>query len=69
METFTTVIVLIFLILGLIVMGIIVIGFFKIMLAILCAPIQPNTNLNNDFDSDEPDGSNYYEVNGQVRLE
>lgn len=50
-------------------MGIIVIGFFKIMLAILCAPIQPNTNLNNDFDSDEPDGSNYYEVNGQVRLE
>lgn len=38
---------------------------FQLLKAIMTA--QPN--MSTGFETDEPDGSNYYEVNGETRLE
>lgn len=67
MEIFTTIVVIIFALAALAFTIFLISVFFSMIFAIMKAPIQ-NTKQDN-FDNDEPDGSNYYEVNGQVRLE
>lgn len=56
--------------------GVLLIVFMLLGLIALLASIgktQPNTNIDYQgvefFDNDEPDGTNYYEVRGQTRLE
>lgn len=48
----------------------IVVFFFALIFQIFKAPINNKEYQGIEvFDNDEPDGSNYYEVKGQVRLE
>lgn len=67
MEIFTVIFLAIFALAALAFVIFLVIFFFSLIAAILKTPAQVTSN--NTFDNDEPDGSNYYEVNGQVRLE
>jgi hypothetical protein len=67
MEVFTVIFLAIFALAALAFVIFLVIFFFSLIASILKTPAQVTSN--NTFDNDEPDGSNYYEVNGQVRLE